>query len=82
MNIEELIKEYKEKICPRCVNYMNKEYQECNITIDINQEAKCVNYKCTKFCKKAKRNLDKFIKEKELKLKVTAKKQNSIMKLI
>ena len=82
MNTNELIKEYKDKICPNCVHYVDKDYDECNITLDINNEAKCINYKCLEFCKKERENKDKFNKEKESKLYVTAKKQNSIMKLV
>ena len=52
MSTEEIIREYKEKICPRCEHYNNKEYEECNIRINVNQEAACINYKCLDFCKK------------------------------
>ena len=55
MSTEEIINEYKEKICPRCVHYVDKDYPECHITLDINHEANCINYKCSEFCKKAKK---------------------------
>ena len=45
MNTEEVIKEYKEKICPRCVHYVDKCYQECNITKNIDYEANCINFR-------------------------------------
>ena len=55
MSTEEMINKYKEKICPNCVHYVDKDYQECNITVNIDNEANCINYKCSEFCKKAKR---------------------------
>ena len=55
MSIEKIIKEYKEKICPGCAYYKNKDYQDCNITMNINYEANCKNYKCKEFCKKSKK---------------------------
>ncbi len=56
MSTEEMINKYKEKICPVCVHYVDKDYQECNITVNIDNEANCINYKCSEFCKKAKEN--------------------------
>ena len=44
MSTEEVIKEYKEKICPRCVHYVDKDYEGCNITMNIDHEANCINY--------------------------------------
>ena len=82
MCIEEIIKEYRKSICPRCKNYNNKSSEECNITINIKQEANCINYKCSRFFKNVKENNGKFIKERESKLIVTAKQSKSIMKLI
>ncbi len=55
MKTEEILRLYKKNICPRCVHYVDKDYQECHITLDINQEANCINYKCSEFCKKAKK---------------------------
>ena len=82
MSIKVIMNEYKEHICPSCEHYANKEYNDCNIMLDINHNAKCVNYKCLNFCKNIKENKVTFIKEKESKLYVTAKKHNSIMKLV
>ena len=82
MSIEEVINEYRKSICPRCKNYNNKSIEECNITININHEANCINYKCLKFFKNVNENKEKFIKERESKLIVTAKQNKSIMKLI
>ncbi len=82
MSIKEIMSEYKRQICPSCEHYVDKEYNDCTIMLDINHNAKCVNYKCLKFCKNMKENKDLFIKEKESKIYVTAKKQNSIMKLV
>ena len=75
MSIKEIMSEYKRQICPSCEHYVDKEYNDCTIMLDINHNAKCVNYKCLKFCKNMK-------EKKESKIYVTAKKQNSIMKLV
>ena len=56
MSTEEIINKYKERICPKCVHYVDKGYEECNITLNIKNEADCINYKCSEFCKKAKEN--------------------------
>ena len=43
--MEEILKEYKEKICKHCIHYEDKDYQECNIVEQINGQARCLNYK-------------------------------------
>lgn len=52
MVAKELMEEYKENMCPFCINYDNKDYQDCKITMQIDGQANCVNYKCKDYCKK------------------------------
>ena len=52
MKTNEILNKYKEKICPFCVHYNDKEYQECKIVVQIDGEANCVNYKCSDYCRK------------------------------
>ncbi len=56
MNTKEILKLYKKEICPRCVYFGDNSTEKCNITVNIDNEANCINYKCSEFCKKAKEN--------------------------
>lgn len=53
--MEEILKEYKEKICTHCIHYEDKDYQECKIVEQINGQANCVNYKCKEYLRKRKK---------------------------
>lgn len=44
--MEEVLKKYKEEICPYCIHSDDADYQECNIVMQIDGQADCVNYKC------------------------------------
>lgn len=57
MKTEEIFKLYKKEICPSCVYYGDNSTEKCNITVNIDNEAHCINYKCSKFCRKAKRKI-------------------------
>ena len=43
--MEEVLKKYKEKICSYCIHNDDADYQECNIVMQIDGQANCVNYK-------------------------------------
>lgn len=50
--MEEVLKKYKEKICPYCIHSNDTDYQDCNIVMQIDGQADCVNYKCKEYLKK------------------------------
>lgn len=50
--MEDVLKEYKQKICPYCIYSDDADYQECNIVIQIDGQANCVNYKCKEYLRK------------------------------
>lgn len=52
METKEILNEYKEKICPHCIHHDNKEYTECNIVMQIDGQADCINYKCKDYCRR------------------------------
>lgn len=52
--MEEVLKKYKEEICPYCIHSDDADYQECNIVMQIDGQANCVNYKCKEYLKKGK----------------------------
>ena len=52
METNDIIKEFKEKICPYCIHSDDADYQECNIVIQIDGQANCVNYKCKEYLRK------------------------------
>ena len=45
METKEILKEYKQKICPLCIHNNNENYTDCNIIMQIDGKAKCLNYK-------------------------------------
>lgn len=51
MTNQEHYKIYREKICPTCDHYKDKEYKECSIRIKIDGQAGCVNYYCSNYRK-------------------------------
>jgi len=51
-----IIKKYKESMCPYCIHSNDEDYQECNIVLQINGQADCVNYKCNEYCRKWQKN--------------------------
>lgn len=51
MNIIETIEQYKEKMCPYCINYKKPNTDECRIVMRIDGQADCINYKCKKYFK-------------------------------
>ena len=54
METKEMFKEYKEKICPYCIHSDDENYQDCNIVMQIDGQANCINYKCKEYLKKGK----------------------------
>lgn len=52
----EIIEKYKQNMCPYCIHSNDKDYQECNIVIQIDGQADCVNYKCDEYCRKRQKN--------------------------
>ena len=44
--MEEVLKKYKEEICLYCIHSDDVDYKECNIVVQIDGQANCVNYKC------------------------------------
>lgn len=52
METKEMFKEYKEKICPYCIHSDDENYQDCNIVIQIDGQADCINYKCKDYCRR------------------------------
>ena len=52
--MEEVLKKYKEEICPYCIHNDDVDYQECNIVVQIDGQANCINYKCKEYLKKGK----------------------------
>lgn len=56
MKSKEVMKKFKEQICPFCIHNKDIDYQDCKIVIQIDGEADCTNYKCNEYCKKVKQN--------------------------
>lgn len=54
--MEEVLKKYKEEICPYCIHYLDTYYQECKIVMQADGQANCVNYKRKEYCRKKKKN--------------------------
>ena len=52
MKTKDLLREYKEKICPHCIHYEDTDYQECNIVKQIDGQATCENYTCKDYLRK------------------------------
>lgn len=46
MKTKDLLREYKEKMCPHCIHYLETNYQDCNIVKRIDGEANCINFRC------------------------------------
>ena len=44
--MKDIFEEFKVKICPYCIHSDDADYQECNIVMQIDGQADCVNYKC------------------------------------
>ena len=44
--MKDIFNEYKEKICPHCIHYLETNYQDCNIVKSIDGEANCINFRC------------------------------------
>lgn len=61
METKEILNEYKEKICPHCIHHENKEYTECNIVIQIDGQADCINYKCKDYFRRRKNEENKIL---------------------
>ena len=59
MNIIETIEQYKEKMCPYCINYKKPNIDECKIVMRIDGQAGCTNYKCKEYCKRRENNVKK-----------------------
>lgn len=53
--MEEVLKKYKEEICPYCIHSDDADYQECNIVMQIDGQANCVNYKRKEYLRKRKK---------------------------
>ena len=43
--MEDVLKEYKQKICTHCIHNNDENYTDCNIIMQIDGKAKCLNYK-------------------------------------
>ena len=54
METNDIIKEFKEKICPHCIHYGKKDYMDCNIVMQIDGEANCIKYKCDDYIRNKK----------------------------
>ena len=52
--MEEVLKKYKEEICLYCIHYLDADYQDCNIVVQIDGQANCINYRCKEYLKKGK----------------------------
>ena len=57
--MEEVLKKYKENICPFCIHYEDADYKGCNIVKQIDGQAICVNYKCKEYLRR-KENVKRF----------------------
>ena len=44
--MEDVLKEYKEKICTHCIHNNDENYTDCNIVEQIDGQVNCINYKC------------------------------------
>ena len=54
METNDIIKKFKEKICPHCIHYGKKDYMDCNIVMQIDGEANCIKYKCDDYIRNKK----------------------------
>ncbi len=50
--MKDIFNEYKEKICPHCIHSNDENYQDCNIVMQIDGQANCINYVCKDYCRK------------------------------